>query len=361
MSYFLPEPKSSSSTAKVGILLTNLGTPDAPNPSALRRFLAEFLSDRRVIETPRAIWLPILHGIILRTRPAKSARKYQKIWSQDGSPLLVYSLKQRDLLRGYLGEALRKEHIAPDQVVVEIGMRYGNPSIASGIEKLRAAGVTTIIVLPLYPQYAASTTGSTYDAIAQHIARMRSAPEIILMNRFYDHPSYIRALRQRILHFWTSEGRPDHLLFSFHGAPEQTHQDGDPYYEQCKKTVTLLMRHEDFKDVRWSVAFQSRFGKAKWLQPYTTDALKALGKKGVKRVDVACPSFVSDCLETLEEINIGEREVFLNAGGKTFNMIPCLNDSHPWIAALVEILWPTIQSKLGNMKTEAVKKPAKIF
>ncbi len=346
MSYFLSEPKIDRSMAKIGILLTNLGTPDAPDAGALRRFLAEFLGDKRVIETSRIVWRPILHGIILRTRPAKSAEKYKRIWSKDGSPLLVYSLKQRDLLRGYLGEALRKEGLSPDQIVVEIGMRYGNPSIASGIEKLRAAGAASIIVLPLYPQYAASTTGSTYDAVARHIMRMRRVPEITLMNSFHDHPAYIRALCQRVQHFWKTEGRPDNLLFSFHGAPEQTHQDGDPYFEQCQETAHLLVKALAEKDITYSMAFQSRFGRSKWLQPYTTEVLAKLGEKGIKRVDVICPSFISDCLETLEEINIGERAVFLEAGGKEFNTIPCLNDTHPWIAALVEILWPEIKRQV---------------
>ncbi|MDR1529524.1 MAG: ferrochelatase [Burkholderiales bacterium] len=344
MPYYLAESTSSKKSPKVGVLLTNLGTPDAPTVGALRAYLAEFLSDRRVIETPRLLWLPILHGVVLRMRPAKSAEKYRQIWSKDGSPLMVYSIKQRDLVRGYLGEALKKEGLKPDSVAVEIGMRYGNPSIAKGLDTLRVAGATSIIVLPLYPQYSASTTGSTFDAVVQHMTRIRNVPEITILNGFHNHFSYLDALRKRLLHFWKGEGRPDHLLFSFHGAPEQTRRDGDPYHDQCQETARLLMEMLPFKDVAWSVAFQSRFGKARWIQPYTTEVLTKLAQKGVKRVDVICPSFVSDCLETLEEIGIGERKIFLKAGGKEFNLVPCLNDTHPWIVALIEILLPYIKN-----------------
>ncbi len=350
MPYYVPEP-SAGTSSRIGILLVNLGTPDAPTPAAVRRYLAEFLSDPRVVETPRWLWKPVLHGVILRTRPAKSAEKYRRIWTREGSPLLLHTLTQRDMLQGYLGEALKKEELSAGHVIVEMGMRYGNPSVAHGVEALRRQGCTSLLVLPMYPQYAASTTGSSFDAVAACLQQRRYVPALRMITSYADHPAYIEALRERVQKNWQREGFTEHLVMSFHGAPEQTHKDGDPYYDECRRTAQCLAARLGLKKEDWTLSFQSRFGRAHWLQPYTTEVLAALGRKKLRRVDVLCPGFVADCLETLEEIGIGEKEVFQKTGGGEFNLIPCLNDFPPWISAMVEILMPELRQILGSLKT----------
>jgi ferrochelatase len=328
---FAPEPPAPTRPAPAtAILLCNLGTPDAPTAPAVRRYLAQFLSDPRVVEIPKALWWMILHGIILRVRPAKSAAKYATVWLPEGSPLKVWTQKQARLLAGYLGERGHKVQVA-------FAMRYGTPAIGRELDALKAAGATRILVLPMYPQYCAATTASVNDAIYQWAQRIRALPELRFVNRYHDDPAYIAALAKRVSDHWMSHGRPDKLVMSFHGMPRRTRDLGDPYHGECLETGRLLAQRLDLKDEQWVVTFQSRFGKAEWLQPYTEPTLVGLAKQGVKRVDVMCPGFTADCLETLEEIAQEARDAFLEAGGAEFNYIPCLNDQHEWIAALTGI------------------------
>lgn len=325
-----PAPTQPAPGNGTAILLCNLGTPDAPTAPAVRRYLAQFLSDPRVVEIPKALWWLILHGIILRVRPAKSAAKYATVWMPEGSPLKVWTQKQAKLLAGYLGERGR-------QVPVAYAMRYGTPAIGRELDALKAAGATRILVLPLYPQYCAATTASVNDAIYQWAQKVRALPELRFVNRYHDDPAYIAALAKRVSDHWMSHGRPDKLVMSFHGMPRRTRDLGDPYQGECLETGRLLAQRLDLKDGQWAVTFQSRFGKAEWLQPYTEPTLVALAKQGVKRVDVMCPGFTADCLETLEEIAQEAKTAFLEAGGQEFHHVPCLNDQHEWIAALSAI------------------------
>ena len=328
---FAPEPAfKHGSAAKTAILVCNLGTPDAATPKAVRRYLAEFLSDPRVVEIPRLVWWPILHGIILRTRPAKSAKKYASIWMKEGSPLQVWTAKQALLLAGYLGQRGRP-------VLVRHAMRYGEPSIAGALDALRGEGAERGLVLPLYPQYAAATTASVGDAVAAWMQRRRNVPELRFVKHFHDDPAYIAALTRRVSDHWMTHGRPDRLVLSFHGLPQRSLTLGDPYHCECLKTGRLLTERLKLREENVVVTFQSRFGKAEWLKPYTEPTLVALAKQGVARVDVFCPGFYADCLETLEEIDQEARAAFLGAGGKEFGYIPCLNDQHEGIAALASI------------------------
>lgn len=303
-----------------GILLVNLGTPEAPTAAAVREYLAEFLGDRRVVKIPRIIWLPILYGFILRTRPAQSAEKYQAVWTDEGSPLKVHTVRQAKLLRGLLG---------PGGARVEYAMRYGRPRIADAIAALRAAGCTRIVVLPLYPQYAESTTESVRDVLG---------PGVRMIEDFHDHPAYIGALAAVVRRYWEYHERGEKLVMSFHGLPQKVVDAGDPYQKQCLETARLLAARLDLDADRYLVTFQSRFGRAQWLQPYTEPTLVKLARDGVREVDVFCPGFVSDCLETLEELGIGAREAFLGAGGRMFRLIPCLNESDDWIRAMRSIV-----------------------
>lgn len=330
---FKPEPPYTHGTvAKVGILLLNLGTPDAPTAAALRPYLKEFLSDPRVIEIPRIAWWPILNLIILNTRPKKSAEKYAKIWMKDGSPLLVHTRAQAKLLQGYLGERTRTPF------VVEFAMRYGQPSVASVIEKLKTQGCDRILALPLYPQYAASSTASALDAVFTSLQTMRNTPALRTVKHYHDYPAYIAALAQSVRDYWMQNGgRPDQLVMSFHGVPKFTLTKGDPYHCECQKTGRLLAEALDLPADKYRVTFQSRFGRAEWLQPYTQPTLEELGKAGAQRVDVICPGFAADCLETLEEINMECRTAFLANGGKEFHYIPALNERPDWIRALADI------------------------
>ena len=326
--------------AKTGVLLCNLGTPDEPTPAALRRYLGEFLSDPRVVEIPKALWWLILHGIILRVRPKKSAAKYASIWTPEGSPLLMWTQRQATAL----GERLREDgHV----VMVRAAMRYGNPSIASQLDALKAEGATRVLIVPMYPQYSAATTASVFDAIYTWAAKVRNVPELRFINRYHDHAGYVQALAARIREAWRDGGEPEQLVMSFHGVPERTLLLGDPYHCECHKTARLLAQQLGLSKDRYKVTFQSRFGKAKWLEPYTEPTLIALAQAGVKRVDVVCPGFTSDCLETLEEIDQEAREAFLEAGGSDFRYIACLNDTPAWIGALAQVVdghlqgWPT--------------------
>lgn len=330
---------ASSATA---VLLCNLGTPDEASAPALRRYLAEFLSDSRVVEIPKPLWWLILHGIILRVRPKKSAAKYASIWMKEGSPLRVWTQKQAVMLRGYLA-------VRGQPVEVRYAMRYGSPSIAAQLNQLKADGVERVLILPAYPQYSGTTTASVFDAVYRWASRIRRIPELRFVNHYHDHAGYIKALAARVREHWRTQGRAEQLVMSFHGVPERTLTLGDPYHCECHKTARLLAAQLGLEPAQYKVTFQSRFGKAKWLQPYTEPTLVAMAQAGVKRVDVICPGFTGDCLETLEEINMEAREAFLHAGGKEFNYIPCLNDSHEWIAGLAEIAqqhlagWPVQQ------------------
>ena len=315
-----------------GILLTNLGTPDAPTPAALRKYLAQFLSDPRVIETPRLLWWLLLHGIILRLRPRRSAKAYRKIWTASGSPLLVISERQCEAIRSALDAA------AGTPFRIELGMRYGNPSIAAALERLRRHNVKKLLVMPLYPQYSAATTAATFDAVAEVLKTWRRLPQLKMIMSYHDDPGYIDALVETIRSHWAQSGKPDRLLFSFHGLPKAYVLAGDPYADECHATARLVARQLALNEEHWDVSFQSRFGPREWLQPYTDKLLQEWGKSGVAHVQIICPGFAADCLETLEEIEIQNRDFFLSAGGNLFTYIPALNDQPRHIAALCAII-----------------------
>lgn len=316
----------------IGVLLTNLGTPDEPTPKALRRYLAEFLWDPRVVDLPRPLWWMILHGIILRVRPARSARAYQQVWSDQGAPLLVIARDQLCLLHQQL------DAIAPGRFHVALGMRYGNPSIASALAELKQKGVNSITVLPLYPQNSCSTTASTLDALAAALKETRAVPHVNFIADYHDTPAYIRALADSVREHREDREPADYLLISFHGTPLRYQQEGDPYYQQCLRTAELLAKELELKEGQWQVSFQSRFGREEWLQPYTDETLKQLPKEGVKRVEVICPGFSADCLETLEEIAVENRDIFVRAGGEAYFYIPALNSRDDHIAMLAGLI-----------------------
>ncbi len=347
---FQAEPSySHGQKTKTAVLLCNLGTPDAPTAAALRRYLAQFLGDARVVEIPRVLWMVILHGIILRVRPKRSAAKYASIWTEGGSPLRVWTQRQADALQSELNA---RGH----QVNVRHAMRYGNPAIAQQLDELKREGATRVLVLPAYPQYSGTTTASVFDAVYDWAHQVRNIPEMRFINRYHDHAGYIEALALRIEEHWAQHGRGERLVMSFHGVPERTLHLGDPYHCECHKTARLLAQRLGLSKEQAQITFQSRFGKAKWLEPYTEPTLQALARAGVKRVDVVCPGFTSDCLETLEEIAMEAREAFIEAGGETYHYIGCLNDSPAWGRALADVAlqhlqgWPTLA---GQGPTEA--------
>lgn len=354
---FDPEPPFRHGTpGRTAVLLVNLGTPDAPEPGPVRRYLAEFLADPRVVEIPRAVWLPILHGIILRVRPAKSAAKYASVWMKEGSPLMVHSRNQAQLLRGWLGERGL-------DVEVALAMRYGEPSIPGVMRALRDKGVERILVLPLYPQYSATTTATAIDKVGEVLARQRNQPEVRFVKHFHDHPGYIAALKATVLAHWKKNGRAQDvggkLVMSFHGVPRRTLTLGDPYHCECLKTGRLLGEALGLAPDEYVVTFQSRFGKAEWLQPYTAPTLAELGRAGMKRVDILCPGFPADCLETLEEIAMEGKEEFQHAGGGEYHYIACVNDSAPFIDALADLAqqhlagWPVSREQTAALTRDA--------
>ena len=340
MSYQTEPSFAHGTPARTGILLVNLGTPDAPTARAVRPYLKEFLGDPRVVEIPRAVWWLILNGIILNTRPKKSAAKYAKIWTPEGSPLRVHTAKQTALLQGYLSQRTK----AP--FVVDYAMSYGNPSIAGAMQKLKAQNCQRILVVPMYPQYAASSSGTVFDMVFAEVQQMRNTPALRTIKNFHDNPGYIKALANNINDYWMKNGRPEKLVMSFHGLPQFSLDKGDPYHCECHKTGRLLAQELGLKPGQYFISFQSRFGKAEWIKPYTTATLKDLGKQKTKRVDVVCPGFVADCLETLEEIAMEGKEDFLQAGGGEYHYIPCLNERNDWMHALTDLVMDNLHGWL---------------
>jgi ferrochelatase len=324
----------------LGVLLVNLGTPDAPTTAAVRRYLAEFLGDPRVVEMPRPLWWLILHGIILRVRPARSAHAYQSVWTERGSPLLDLSQRLADALGERLASAM------PGLVHLELGMSYGNPSIPAALARIRAANCRRLLVLPLYPQYSATTTAAVFDAVTRELSRWRWVPELRMVNQYHDDPGHIEALAQSIRDHWAVHGRPDRLLFSFHGIPKDYFLAGDPYHCQCQKTARLVTQALDLPREAWALSFQSRVGGKEWLKPYTDQTLKAWGAEGVGSVQVVCPGFAVDCLETLEEVAVENRGYFLGAGGREYGYIPALNHAQTQVQVLADLIrrhacgWP---------------------
>ena len=340
MAYQTEPAYTHGTPVKTGILLVNLGTPDAPTAEAVRPYLKQFLSDPRVVEIPKAVWWLILNGVILNTRPKKSAAKYASVWMPEGSPLRVHTAKQTLMLQGYLSERTK----AP--FVVDYAMRYGNPSIPSVLRKLKEQNCQRILVVPMYPQYAASSTGTVFDIVFAELQQMRNAPALRTIKNFHDHPGYIKALANNINEYWMRNGRPEKLVMSFHGLPQFSLDKGDPYHCECHKTGRLLAYELGLKPEQYFVSFQSRFGKAEWIKPYTTSTLKELGKQKTKRVDVVCPGFVADCLETLEEIAMEGKEDFKHAGGGEYHYIPCLNERDDWMHALTDLVMDNLQGWL---------------
>jgi len=314
---------------KVGVLLINLGTPEQPTPQSVRKFLAEFLSDRRVVDIPKLIWMIILHGIILRIRPAKVAKLYQSIWFEDGSPLMHYSRRQQAELQKALSD---------QNILVELAMTYGNPSMVDAGRSLAKQGVEHIIALPLYPQNSRTSTAAAFDSLARGLSKCPHVPGLTWISDYHDHPAYIEALADSVKRYWKEFGQGEYLLMSFHGIPERLERIGDPYPGQCRKTAKLLAEALGLADGQWQEAFQSRFGKEEWVKPYTDATLEAWGKEGRGRVDVVAPSFSVDCLETLEEIQIQNKEEYLAAGGKEYHYIPALNADEMHIKFLAQLV-----------------------
>jgi len=325
-------PYRHDSPQTLGILLVNLGTPDSPSPRDVRRYLREFLWDPRVVELPRLLWWPLLHLVILNVRPVRSARAYARIWNAEGSPLLSISRKQQTALQERLAQSLA----CP--VHVALAMRYGRPSISAGLQELRARQARRVLVLPLYPQYSATTTASVFDAVAASLRRERWLPELRFVNQYHDDEGYLAALAESVREHWARHGRAQRLILSFHGIPRRYFLRGDPYYCQCHTTARLLAARLGLTDDQWMLTFQSRMGREPWLEPYTDQTLRTLPAQGVRRVQVLCPGFAADCLETLDEIALENREVFMDAGGESYEYIPCLNDRPKHIEALADLV-----------------------
>jgi ferrochelatase len=352
---YWPEPKPTRLKAwpepfkvgSVGVLLVNLGTPDEPTAPAIRRYLREFLSDPRVIEIPKLLWWPILNGPILLSRPRKLVHRYASIWMEGGSPLLVYTKRQADGIRQRLAA---EGH----QVEVEVAMRYGQPSIRQAIKTLHEKGCEHILTVPLYPQYASSTTGTVVDEVTRVASHMRNQPAMRFIKRFHVDPAYINPLAAQIERFWEKNGKPQKLVMSFHGLPVRCTEVGDPYCRDSYETARALANRLALTDEEFLVTFQSRFGPAAWLQPYTEPTLETLAKSGTTKIDVVCPGFVADCLETLEEVSIECKDTFMAAGGEQFRYIPCLNDDPAWLETLTGMVqthlqgWATRPSDLSD-------------
>lgn len=355
MPTFQSSPYEHGQRDALGVLVVNLGTPDEPTASAVRRYLGEFLWDPRVIELPRPLWWLILNGVILRIRPARSARAYRKIWTDDGSPLLLYSSE----LARRIGERLSDR--LSGNVVASLGMSYGKPSIAEALDELFAAGAERIVLLPLYPQYSGTTTASVFDAVTSAMRRRRWVPEFRFINHYHDSPGYLSAVASSIRAFWDEHGRGDKLMFSFHGVPKQTLLDGDPYHCQAQKTARLVAESLGLASDDWIISFQSRVGRAEWLRPYTDQTITKLGEQKLGRLDVVCPGFAVDCLETLEEIAMQNNELFVEAGGGELRYIPALNASEDHVELLTRLVeqhcagWPETE---GNRDLERLAEDA---
>ncbi|MGD2116286.1 MAG: ferrochelatase [Acidobacteriota bacterium] len=320
----------------VGVLVVNLGTPDAPDTPSLRKYLRQFLSDPRVIELPKIQWQPILNLFVLTTRPKQSAHAYRVVWTDEGSPLLLYTKRQAEGIE----EILRREVGTP--VHVEAGMTYGEPSVATGLRSLREKGCDRLVILPMYPQYSGTTVGSVYDTVARELTTWRVVPEHRFINTYHDEPGYIASLAASIREVWR-EREPEKLLFSFHGIPKRYFEGGDPYHCLCHKTARLVAEELGLDDDRWVVAFQSLFGKEEWIKPYTADTVAAMARSGVKSLDVICPGFAADCLETIEEIDVQNRELFEENGGEAFRYIPALNDRPDHVRFLADLVQRNLQ------------------
>lgn len=345
MPHFRPEPPiQPDATPVTAVVLVNLGTPEVATPPALRRYLRQFLSDPRVVEIPKALWWPILHGVILPFRAKKSAAKYTAIWQPEGSPLRVHTEHQAKLLKGFLDQ---RGH----RVAVAWAMRYGRPALGEVLDNLKTDGIHRILLLPMYPQYAASTTATVVDEACRWLLRARNQPELRIVRDFHDHTGYLAALEQSVRRHWQQYGplgTGDRLLISFHGLPKRSADLGDPYFAECQTTGRLLAERLQLPPGQYQICFQSRFGRAEWLQPYTAPTLRDWGRQGIRRVDMLCPGFVADCLETLEEIALEGRAHFLAAGGAEYHYIPALNENDDWLRALTDLVenhlagWPTI-------------------
>ena len=331
---YRPAPPAPPNPETIGVLLTNVGSPAAPTAGALRSYLAQFLGDERVIEYPRWLWQPLLHGVILNVRPRRSAEMYRQVWTDEGSPLLLTMRRQAAALQEALG----------DSVCVAVGVRYGEPSIAAALRQLDEAGARRILVLPLYPQYSATTTATSFDAVFDELKTWRRVPELRTINQYYDHPAYIAALAASVRDHWAAHGRPQRLLLSYHGIPRDYADQGDPYPEQCRATTALLAEALGLSEGEYQTTFQSRFGPSEWLQPYTDVTLEEWGHEGLARIDAICPGFSADCLETLEEIAQDGAHEFHAAGGGEMRYIPALNDRPDHVAVLAEL----VQAHLGE-------------
>lgn len=326
-----------SQADKIGVLVSNLGTPEAPTKQALRPYLKQFLSDPRVVEVPKLIWWFVLNGIILNIRPKRSAKAYETVWTQDGSPLLTHTKNQAK------GIETRLKAIYGDDVIIDYAMRYGEPSVSTALDTLLAKGARKIIVLPLYPQYCASTSGSTFDAVAQDFTKRRWLPDFRFVSHYHDHPGYISAVANKIKAHWQTHERADKLIFTYHGIPKRYLLNGDPYHCECHKTSRLVAQELGLSAEEYMTTFQSRFGREEWLTPYTDETLKAMPSQGVKSVQLVCPGFSSDCLETIEEIGEENREYFEENGGERYEYIPCLNDDDEHLDMLTTLIQQHMQ------------------
>jgi len=329
--YFGEKNYEHGSDDKTGVLITNLGTPDAPKRKELKKYLNQFLSDPRVIELPKFIWQLILQLVILQIRPSKSAASYKKIWTENGSPLLDISIRQLNAIKN-------KISISNPNMVIALGMRYGNPSIENALKKLQSQHVRRLLILPLYPQYCAATTGSTFDAVTNVLQKWRWIPEVRFINQYFEEKSYIKVLSNSIKKFWIKNKKPEKIIFSYHGIPKRYLTSGDPYHCFCLKTTRLVKEYMQLNDEDIVTTFQSRFGREEWLQPYTSETLKDLPKQNIKNIHIISPGFSADCLETLEELEEENRAYFLEAGGNSYKYIPCLNDSEEHIDFISELI-----------------------
>jgi ferrochelatase len=338
-------PYTHGTPERCAVLLVNLGTPNAPTVKGVKPYLRQFLSDQRVVEIPRLIWWLILNGIILNVRPGKSAAKYASVWMPEGSPLKVHTERQTNLLRNSLSQLT-----GDPSLVVDYAMRYGSPSISSTLQKLKEQNCQRILLVPMYPQYASSATGTVCDVVFSELSKQRNIPALRTIKHFHDNHDYIAAIAKNIREYWTLHGHPDKLVMSFHGLPRYTLTKGDPYHCECQKSGRLIAEALQLNKDQYVVSFQSRFGRTEWLQPYTTTVLKNLGAEKTRRVDVVCPGFVADCLETLEEIAMEGKEDFKHAGGGNYHYIPCLNEQPVWIDALTNLVLENMHGWLSKSK-----------